>query len=143
MNNWSCKQKENNPSQIAQEQPPHTNTVQESGRFFVCALLLLAHGPLIFVFISVGTSACARGKFYCRNMGSTPRFIFSSRVNDHICGNYLINLLFSLCTWLNQILIKRRKACRLKHHKFVDVDFRTTFLYGVCNAMSIVLRVMR
>lgn len=32
-----------------------------------------------------GTSACARGKFYCRNMGSTPRFIFSSRVNDHIC----------------------------------------------------------
>ncbi|XP_038887466.1 glucosidase 2 subunit beta [Benincasa hispida] len=32
-----------------------------------------------------GTSACARGKFYCRNMGSTPRFIFSSRVNDRIC----------------------------------------------------------
>ncbi|KAG6572276.1 Glucosidase 2 subunit beta, partial [Cucurbita argyrosperma subsp. sororia] len=32
-----------------------------------------------------GTSACARGKFYCRNMGSTPRFLFSSRVNDHIC----------------------------------------------------------
>ncbi|XP_022136263.1 glucosidase 2 subunit beta [Momordica charantia] len=32
-----------------------------------------------------GTSACARGKFYCRNMGSTPQFIFSSHVNDRIC----------------------------------------------------------
>lgn len=33
-----------------------------------------------------GTSACPRGKFYCRNAGSTPNFIFSSRVNDQICG---------------------------------------------------------
>ncbi|KAL3848810.1 hypothetical protein ACJIZ3_010692 [Penstemon smallii] len=32
-----------------------------------------------------GTSACPAGKFYCRNIGSTPRFLFSSRVNDHIC----------------------------------------------------------
>ncbi|XP_038684530.1 glucosidase 2 subunit beta-like isoform X2 [Tripterygium wilfordii] len=32
-----------------------------------------------------GTSACPAGKFYCRNVGSTPRFIFSSRVNDLIC----------------------------------------------------------
>uniref|UniRef100_A0A7C9DGX0 Glucosidase II beta subunit N-terminal domain-containing protein n=1 Tax=Opuntia streptacantha TaxID=393608 RepID=A0A7C9DGX0_OPUST len=32
-----------------------------------------------------GTSACPSGKFYCRNLGSTPRFLFSSRVNDHIC----------------------------------------------------------
>ncbi|KAI5567738.1 hypothetical protein POPTR_013G124000v4 [Populus trichocarpa] len=32
-----------------------------------------------------GTSACPRGKFYCRNAGSTPNFIFSSRVNDQIC----------------------------------------------------------
>lgn len=32
-----------------------------------------------------GTSACPNGKFYCRNLGSTPRFLFSSRVNDHIC----------------------------------------------------------
>ncbi|XP_057526245.1 glucosidase 2 subunit beta isoform X2 [Amaranthus tricolor] len=34
-----------------------------------------------------GTSACPRGKFYCRNLGSQPRFLFSSHVNDHICGN--------------------------------------------------------
>ncbi|KAE8672508.1 hypothetical protein F3Y22_tig00111840pilonHSYRG00013 [Hibiscus syriacus] len=32
-----------------------------------------------------GTSACAAGKFYCRNAGSIPRFIFSSRVNDRFC----------------------------------------------------------
>ncbi|KAL9454649.1 hypothetical protein AB3S75_010114 [Citrus x aurantiifolia] len=32
-----------------------------------------------------GTSACPAGKFYCGNVGSTPRFIFSSRVNDRIC----------------------------------------------------------
>ncbi|KAI5661797.1 hypothetical protein M9H77_21120 [Catharanthus roseus] len=32
-----------------------------------------------------GTSACPSGKFYCRNVGSTPRFLYSSLVNDHIC----------------------------------------------------------
>ncbi|KAL8239454.1 hypothetical protein R6Q59_016021 [Mikania micrantha] len=32
-----------------------------------------------------GTSACPTSKFYCRNAGSSPRFLFSSRVNDQIC----------------------------------------------------------
>ncbi|XP_057508352.1 glucosidase 2 subunit beta-like [Actinidia eriantha] len=32
-----------------------------------------------------GTSACPRGKFYCKNVGSIPQFMFSSRVNDHFC----------------------------------------------------------
>lgn len=32
-----------------------------------------------------GTSACPSGKFYCKNVGSTPRFLYSSHVNDHIC----------------------------------------------------------
>ncbi|GAB2274756.1 hypothetical protein Dimus_009529 [Dionaea muscipula] len=32
-----------------------------------------------------GTSACPRARFYCRNLGSRPQFLFSSRVNDNIC----------------------------------------------------------
>ncbi|KAK6918086.1 Glucosidase II beta subunit, N-terminal [Dillenia turbinata] len=32
-----------------------------------------------------GTSACPGGKFYCRNAGHTPLYLFSSRVNDGIC----------------------------------------------------------
>ncbi|KAG8387398.1 hypothetical protein BUALT_Bualt02G0017400 [Buddleja alternifolia] len=32
-----------------------------------------------------GTSACPTGKFYCRNAGHSPLFIYSSRVNDGIC----------------------------------------------------------
>ncbi|XP_051151780.1 glucosidase 2 subunit beta isoform X2 [Andrographis paniculata] len=33
-----------------------------------------------------GTSACPSGTFYCRTMGSKPKFLFSSRVNDQFCG---------------------------------------------------------
>lgn len=32
-----------------------------------------------------GTSACPSGKFYCKNAGHIPQFIYSSRVNDGIC----------------------------------------------------------
>ncbi|OMO57820.1 hypothetical protein COLO4_35073 [Corchorus olitorius] len=32
-----------------------------------------------------GTSACPTAKFYCKNAGHVPQFIFSSRVNDGIC----------------------------------------------------------
>ncbi|CAI9089275.1 OLC1v1023823C2 [Oldenlandia corymbosa var. corymbosa] len=32
-----------------------------------------------------GTSACPGGRFYCKNLGSRPRFLFSSRINDHTC----------------------------------------------------------
>ncbi|XP_051151778.1 glucosidase 2 subunit beta isoform X1 [Andrographis paniculata] len=32
-----------------------------------------------------GTSACPSGTFYCRTMGSKPKFLFSSRVNDQFC----------------------------------------------------------
>lgn len=35
-----------------------------------------------------GTSACPTGKFYCRNAGHVPLSLFSSRVNDGICGKY-------------------------------------------------------
>jgi hypothetical protein len=40
----------------------------------------------------VGTSACPGGKFYCRNAGHAPLFLFSSRVNDGICGEYISNM---------------------------------------------------
>jgi len=33
-----------------------------------------------------GTSACANGRFYCVNKGHRGEHIFSSRVNDGICG---------------------------------------------------------
>ncbi len=39
-----------------------------------------------------GTSACLEGKFYCKDTGITPRRVFSSRVNDGICGEALISL---------------------------------------------------
>ncbi|KDP20273.1 hypothetical protein JCGZ_06859 [Jatropha curcas] len=32
-----------------------------------------------------GTSACPQGKFYCLNVGHTPTYLPSSRVNDGIC----------------------------------------------------------
>ncbi|GMN49631.1 hypothetical protein TIFTF001_018799 [Ficus carica] len=35
-----------------------------------------------------GTSACPNGKFYCKNKGHAPLVLFSSRVNDGICGEY-------------------------------------------------------
>jgi hypothetical protein len=42
-----------------------------------------------------GTSACLEGKFYCKDTGITPRRVFSSRVNDGICGETLISLSIS------------------------------------------------
>ncbi|OAY65376.1 Glucosidase 2 subunit beta [Ananas comosus] len=34
-----------------------------------------------------GTSACPEGKFYCKNIGDVPRYLFSSFVNDRICAD--------------------------------------------------------
>ncbi|KAL6576659.1 hypothetical protein OROMI_010935 [Orobanche minor] len=33
-----------------------------------------------------GTSACPNGQFYCKNTGHAPVILYSSRVNDGICG---------------------------------------------------------
>lgn len=38
-----------------------------------------------------GTSACPRGKFFCRNAGHVPLSLYSSRVNDGICGEWNYN----------------------------------------------------
>lgn len=42
-------------------------------------------------FVIEGTSACSNGKFYCRNAGHAPLLLFSSRVNDNICGKLLLD----------------------------------------------------
>lgn len=35
-----------------------------------------------------GTSACPNGRFYCKNAGHVPLFLYSSRVNDGLCGKH-------------------------------------------------------
>jgi len=35
-----------------------------------------------------GTSACDNGRFFCPNRGHLGLTLFSSRVNDGICGTY-------------------------------------------------------
>lgn len=52
--------------------------------FALCRFLT----PLLYVLCCyfAGTSACPNGKFYCRNAGHAPLSIFSSKVNDGICG---------------------------------------------------------
>lgn len=50
-------------------------------------IFLLTKMHIVFLWI-VGTSACPGGKFYCRNVGHTPLLVFSSRVNDGICGKF-------------------------------------------------------
>jgi protein kinase C substrate 80K-H len=51
----------------------------------------LAVASVLGVFITcscifAGTSACPNGRFFCRNRGHMAATIFSSRVNDGICG---------------------------------------------------------
>jgi hypothetical protein len=60
--------------------------------FFLCFIylfiLFVSNWIIDFyvIFVIVGTSACPRGKFYCRNAGHSAVYLFSSRVNDGICG---------------------------------------------------------
>ncbi|MBA0632185.1 hypothetical protein Godav_000979, partial [Gossypium davidsonii] len=54
-----------------------------------------------------GTSACPLGKFYCKNIGHAPSFLYSSRVNDGICG--MICLRYHIDHFV--IWIKRADCC--------------------------------
>lgn len=59
--------------------------------------------------LGAGTSACPGGKFYCRNAGHSPVYLFSSRVNDGICGerDMFIFLIFmiALCNSYGMVRI--------------------------------------
>lgn len=55
----------------------------------------------IWWYCVAGTSACPEGRFYCKNLGDAPRILFSSQVNDRICGIYIWQkTLFSLYAFL-------------------------------------------
>lgn len=72
------------------------STIVLSTTVFISTFLLIFCTFALFRFLtpqldglccySAGTSACPNGKFYCRNAGHAPLFMFSSRVNDGICG---------------------------------------------------------
>ncbi|GMP54731.1 hypothetical protein CsSME_00019798 [Camellia sinensis var. sinensis] len=64
-----------------------------------------------------GTSACPTGKFYCKNVGSTPQFLFSSRVNDQFCGLKIFIILQAiLISFVVAFgLFRRRGKLRRRH----------------------------
>ncbi|OEL24401.1 hypothetical protein BAE44_0014581 [Dichanthelium oligosanthes] len=68
---------------------PSRRVVSSAPATLLVRLLLLAGAadaaPSLIGVSPQGTSACPEGKFYCRNIGDTPRLLFSSFVNDKIC----------------------------------------------------------
>lgn len=73
--------------------------------FFLCMFVVvcLIRGLGIFC---AGTSACPNGKFYCGNAGHVPVILFSSRVNDGICGKASpLALLLFCCLRVSFILV--------------------------------------
>lgn len=87
--------------------PPFFSTVLNSFYVFwrsACIIIVSDLLDCLNLFVIAGTSACPAGRFYCRNLGSTPQFIFSSHVNDHFCGKYIFNslctLILSFTSWL-------------------------------------------
>ncbi|KAF9686532.1 hypothetical protein SADUNF_Sadunf03G0168400 [Salix dunnii] len=51
----------------------------------IFCFLPFSHPYFTSCYFLLRTSACPGGKFYCRNAGHAPLFLFSSRVNDGIC----------------------------------------------------------
>ncbi|KAK6919837.1 Glucosidase II beta subunit, N-terminal [Dillenia turbinata] len=54
-----------------------------------------------------GTSACPGGKFYCRNAGHTPLYLFSSRVNDVMEWEFIGFAIFKATYFLESVKLKR------------------------------------
>ncbi|XP_052114577.1 glucosidase 2 subunit beta isoform X2 [Arachis duranensis] len=60
--------------------------------------------------------ACSAGKFYCRNLGSKPQFIFSSHVNDLFCGKqFLLDGVFLFHVYLSKLLFQVYLLYRFAH----------------------------
>ena len=69
-----------------------------------------------------GTSACPEGKFYCINTGDLPRILFSSFVNDNICGMLLILQTIISCSSFTSLYLVFTGFCFVSSRNFDTVS---------------------
>ncbi|RZR99403.1 hypothetical protein BHM03_00028927, partial [Ensete ventricosum] len=61
--------------------------------------------------VTIRTSACPEGEFYCRNAGHIPRTVFSSRVND---GKFCFSILY--------IILHKQDSVEIGHEPLVPLE---------------------